>query len=242
MLGLDLLGRVVWLSEAFRISGIDPGHTLEFEMVVAPARPLVQSYDPGKNPFELVDSPSGPMERWRHDALLVGETSALTELIKEIHNDSVSVHARYDARELELQARSDALDQRERQIGVMAAQVADMAGKASVLFDRIQKAKADAVAEPLAYPPGEPSLAQKDDAPAHTPGGELHVIAAKEDPDVEGDTIPGKAPGNPSVTDGDFLRLRHSVTTDQAEFPEGEELPTPPEFKAPAGDELDHKD
>jgi hypothetical protein len=151
-------------------------------MVTAPARPLVHSYDPGKNPMELIDTPSGKMERWRADALLVGETSALTELIKAIHNDSVSVHARYDAREAELNSRQDALDERERQIGVMAAQVVDMAGKASVLFDRIQKARADAEREPLAHPPAT-EAAPGDDT--HIPSGELHAIAAK-DPEQEG--------------------------------------------------------
>jgi hypothetical protein len=225
-------------------------------MVVAPSRPLVHSYDPGKDPMELIPTAAGPMERWRADALLVGETSALTELIKDIHNDSVSVHARYDARELELQARSDALDQRERQVGVMAAQVADLAGRASVLFDRIQKARADQQEEPLASPPGLPpdnqSKLQEGDAipgkaavtPVHASPGDPSNPSKLPEPalEVEGDAIPGTVLGTPSVTDGDFLRLKHHVTSDQAEFPEGEELPTPPEFKAPAGDGRDHED
>ena len=59
----------------------------EFEMVTAPQRPLTHSYDPAKNPMDLVDTASGPMERWRADALLVGETSALTEIIKQIQNE-----------------------------------------------------------------------------------------------------------------------------------------------------------
>ena len=54
----------------------------------------MHGYDPGKNPMELVDTPSGRMERWRADALLVGETSALTELSKQIRDNSASIAAR----------------------------------------------------------------------------------------------------------------------------------------------------
>jgi hypothetical protein len=213
---------------------------MEFKMVTAPARPLTHSYDPDKNPFELVDSPSGPMERWRADALLVGETSALTELIKQVHNDSVSVHARYDAREAELNARADALDERERQIGVMAAQVADLAGQLSVRWDKLQKTRADQEREPIAHPPDNQGK-----LPDSIPGkgsGDPSSPSQLPEPslEVEDDAIPGKGSGDDRS--GDSLRLKHSIAMDQAEFPEGEQLPTPPEFKAPAGDELDHED
>lgn len=70
-----------------------------------------------------------------------------------------------------------------------------------MLFDKLEKRRADAIAgeqEPLASPPAdpsdpnklpEPSLATEDDA-------------AKEDPDVEGDTR------------GEYLRLKFPVTSE----------------------------
>jgi hypothetical protein len=58
----------------------------------------VHSYDPGKNPMELVDTPSGRMERWRADALLVGETSGLTALSKQVQTDAVAVIDDIEAR------------------------------------------------------------------------------------------------------------------------------------------------
>jgi hypothetical protein len=72
-------------------------------MTVAPSHPPVHSYDPGKNPMELVATPSGPMERWRADALLLSETSA-------------AIQARHDAvttlDDLEQQKRELAAGQR----------------------------------------------------------------------------------------------------------------------------------
>jgi hypothetical protein len=224
-------------------------------MSVAPAHPPVHAYG-GENPFEVIDSKWGRLERWRALAMATGETSALTELSKQVRSDSANIAARHNAREAELNAREDAVSARELQHAVAVTQFVDFVGQASVLFDKIQKARADAIAgeqEPLAHPPGhpgdpsdpskkpEPSLALEDDT--QSPDGSLHVIAAKEDdPDAEGDNIAetssSTSPGNPSVTDGDFLRLHHPVSTD-AEFVDPE-LPHPPtEFQQPIGAGLD---
>lgn len=82
-------------------------------MTVAPSHSPVHSYDPGKNPMELVDTPSGRMERWRADALLTGEVSGLTALSEQVRNDGASIHAHLDAREAELNAREDSITARE---------------------------------------------------------------------------------------------------------------------------------
>jgi hypothetical protein len=123
-------------------------------MTTAPSRPLVHSYEPNKNPMELVDTPSGPMERWRADALLVGETSALADISKQIREDAVARMDAIEAREAELNARDDAISARERQHAVSVARFTDFVGKASVLFDRLEKARADQEREPIAHPPG----------------------------------------------------------------------------------------
>jgi hypothetical protein len=153
-------------------------------MVTAPSRPLVHSYDPGKDPMELVTTPLGDiMERWRADALLVGETSALTELIKQVHNDAVEEIADIEAREAKCAAREEACDARERAFGVTAANVVNFIGRAAALFDKLQEARADAKreAEPLALPPDNQGKLEDAVLPGeHTPGGELHVIPAKD--------------------------------------------------------------
>jgi hypothetical protein len=94
-------------------------------------------------------------------------------------------------RQHDLSAREDALAQRERV-------VADLMGKAAHLLDRIDRRIADSEkfeTEPIATPPsmgtspGEPRDPDNDEATAPLPGGELHVIEAKdgevEDPDLD---------------------------------------------------------
>ena len=106
-------------------------------MTTAPARPLLHAYE-GENPYELIPSPWGEMERWRADALATGELSALTALTEQVRNDAAGIHARLDARERELQARSDAISARELQHAVSVTNFVDFVGKASVLFDRLR--------------------------------------------------------------------------------------------------------
>jgi hypothetical protein len=180
-------------------------------MTTAPARLLVHAYLGDGDPMEIVDSPFGKMEREKAKAMASGEFSGLVELSKKIRNDAAGIAAKQDAREAELNARQDAISARERQHAVSVARFTDFVGKAAVLFDRIEKARADQEREqedPIALPPGtppdnqnklpEPSLALEDDsipgkAPGessleddtHIPSGELHVIAAK-DPEQEG--------------------------------------------------------
>jgi hypothetical protein len=197
-------------------------------MAVAPARPLVHAYlGEGGDPFEIIDSPFGRMEREKAKAMATGEFSGLVELSKQIRNDVATMHARQEAREAELNARQDAIVARELQHAVAVTQFTDFVGKAAVLFDRIQKARADQQEEPLVSPPGfpdpgepskspEPSLALEGDAIPGTqaPSGELHVVPAEDEPAVE----------------------------DEAEFPTGEELPHPPVVQQPIAAGLDHED
>lgn len=124
-------------------------------MTTAPAHPPVHGYD-GADPYETIPSKWGSLERWRVNALATGETSALTELSKQVRNDTASIVARQDARESSLNAREDALNARERELGVKTALVTELMGRVAVEQDRINKFKArvDAEQEPLATPPG----------------------------------------------------------------------------------------
>jgi hypothetical protein len=137
--------------------------------------------------MELVDSPYGKIERWRANALSTGEVSALTALSKQVRNDSASIVAPQDARERALDEREANIAERERAHAVNVNQFVDFVGKASVLFDRLQKARADQQEEPLAASPGAPSDPSKEPEPSleleddtHIPTSELHDIPAKD--------------------------------------------------------------
>jgi hypothetical protein len=199
-------------------------------MTVAPSRPYEHSYDPGKDPFELVDTHAGHrMERWRADALLLGETSGLVHVRQQVRNDAVAVFDAIEERERAVTEREAACDARERALAVTATRLRDQVGRATAHWDKIEQACADQEREleaPLPAPPGElpePSLALEDDT--HIPSGELHDLPAKEDPDVEGDVR------------GEFLRLKD----DEVEFPMGEQ-PSPPAVQQPIVARLDDGD
>jgi hypothetical protein len=174
-------------------------------MTVAPSHPPVHSYGPGKNPMELVDTPSGKMERWRADALLLGETSAAIQA----RHDAVTTLDDIEQQKRELAAGQAALaieratfDAEKR---IFADQAAALAGRLSVEWDRIEKLRADQVEEPLASPPADPSdpsklpeppLALEDtEQPAHgDPPGDPSEDSTKEDQDPHGEFLKLKAP------------------------------------------------
>ena len=104
-------------------------------MVVAPAHPLLHAYE-GENPFDLVDSKWGRVERWRAVALSTGELGAMTVLNKQIQNDAAATIDDIEAREAALAAREEACDAREKAHAVSVASFVDFVGKAAALFDR----------------------------------------------------------------------------------------------------------
>jgi hypothetical protein len=176
------------------------------------------------DPWEMLDTPWGHIPAWKAATIATGTMGSAMEAYEQVRNDSAGIVARHDARERELSARADALDQRERAIGVMAAQIADMAG-----WDALQKAKADQDPEDLPLPPGhiseepDPSLGQDDTG--ELPGQEPGEDSAQKDQDPR----------------GEFLRLKHPVTRDQSEFPTGEH-PLPPVVTQPVAAGLDDGD
>ena len=122
-------------------------------MTVAPARPLMHAYS-GEDPMEIIDYHGRKLERWRALAEETGRLSALVELSKQVRNDSAAIVDRQNARDAELNARQDSIAARERIHAVNVTQFVDFVGKASVLFDRLHKLRADQAEEPLATPPG----------------------------------------------------------------------------------------
>jgi hypothetical protein len=182
------------------------------------------------------------MERWRADALLVGETSALVELNKQVRNDAISALDELEQRERTVAEREARCDQHERELAATAARLSDEIGRAAEMWDRLEQASADQerqAEEPLPAPPSEPddpppgadaaSPGDPDEPPddpdtlpeppgeaddTHVPSGDFHDLPAK-DPEQEGHPQPDAR--------GEFLRRR-----DQAEFPDPQ-LPRPPE-------------
>ena len=82
-------------------------------MVVAPSHPPVRAYD-GENPFDLVDSPYGRIERWRAVALSTGEVGAMTVLIKQIQNDAAATSTLSRIERRAISGREQACDAREK--------------------------------------------------------------------------------------------------------------------------------
>jgi hypothetical protein len=169
-------------------------------------------YSDPVDPWEMLDTPWGRMAAWKAATYATGTTEAAMRTLEQVRNDSATIVARQDAREASLNTRQDALDQREREVGVMAVKVAEMAGRMSVEWDKLQKAKADAAEEPLPAPPGDPSDPSKEPEPSL---------------ELEGDNIPGtEDPDDPSAKE------------DQPEFPDPE-LPHPPVVQQPTAAGLD---
>ena len=143
--------------------------------------------------MELVATPSGPMERWRAVALLLGETSAAIQA----RHDAVTTLDDLEQQKRELAAGQAALaieratfDAERR---AFADQAATLAARLSVEWDRFQKIKADQEREPeepLNILPREwsqepePSLALEDAVP-----GEPSEAPEKKDQDPSGEFL-----------------------------------------------------
>jgi hypothetical protein len=53
----------------------------------------------GSNPFELIDTPLGKMEKWRAETLLIGSTSGIQDVYRTIRDDAATKAARADEAE-----------------------------------------------------------------------------------------------------------------------------------------------
>jgi hypothetical protein len=136
------------------------------------------------DPFELVDSPWGHIERWRASTLATGTMGALAQVYNMVRNDAA-----------EVAARADAMEARKGFVQHLCDQVAEMQQRINTLADALEarhKADAERAArdafeqEPLALPPGDPpgadpAIAADLNGGSHIPGGELHDVPAKSE-------------------------------------------------------------
>src|SRR5262249_52203402 len=140
------------------------------------------------SPYDLVDSPfaTEKIEAWRAQSLALGASGALASfhrLYELIRNDAA-----------DQAARADEAKAREALVAHLCDQVAAMQERINRLADALEeRQRADAEVarqeaerlrqleeDPLEDPPSKIR-----DAEEHQPGGELHDIAAKEDPDLD---------------------------------------------------------
>jgi len=141
----------------------------------------------GKNPFERVSTPLGEMERWRAEAMLIGTTGGMQGVLQTIRNDAA-----------ELEKKTAALDAKKHAVLSTVNRLLRFMSRVDALTSRVEAFEAKRRADEAQQREfeEEPTLPpdiheyQTRTPPAeigdetHTPGGELHAVAPKEEPDL----------------------------------------------------------
>src|SRR5262245_30631536 len=151
------------------------------------------------SPFDIIDSPWGHIERWRASTLATGTMGALKNVYDIVRADAAEAMARADAEE----ARTTLIKHVCERVDALAARVDAVTSELETIKAKERadaEAAADAEEERLRqlaqYPREDPPeiseyQARKppseigDDTPA--PSGELHEVAAKQEPEIEDD-------------------------------------------------------
>jgi hypothetical protein len=150
------------------------------------------------SPYELVDSPfaNGKMEAWRAQSIATGVGGALAamhQLYEMVRNDAADAAVRADeakARETLVAHLCDQVAAMQERINRLADQIEERQ-RADAAVARAEQERLRALEEdPLEDPPDVMEY-QKLNPPSkigdeHQPGGELHTLPPKEDPDIEG--------------------------------------------------------
>jgi hypothetical protein len=159
-------------------------------------RPLI--LDNNQDPWQIIDSPWGPLEAWRASTLATGTMGALTQVYEMVRNDAA-----------ELQEKTVAFDAKKASVLRTVKKLLNFMSRVDALTSRVEaleeKRKADEAVqrkldeEPIELPP---DISEKQTlAPpvevggdTHQPGGELHAVAPKSE-----------LPEPPLETEGDEL-------------------------------------
>jgi hypothetical protein len=185
--------------------------------VTTPSPPIPATEDP----FELIPSPWGVIERWRASTLSTGTMGALAQVCEIVRADAA-----------EAVARADAMEARKALVQRLCDQVAEMQERINTLAEPLEaRHRADQEEqererlaafeqEPIELPPGTSEvpdeelevLRHPDDT--HVPGGELHDVPPKEERLPEPTEEDQELPEPPELT------------SDQAEFEDPEDLET----------------
>jgi hypothetical protein len=136
------------------------------------------------NPFELVDSPWGRVERWRADALAIGAMGALAQVHQIVRNDQ----AELEQKTVELDAKKHAVLSTINRLVKFMSRVDALTTRMEALEakHRADEEQQREFEEPIELPP---DLDRLQDLPpskigdeTHHPSGDLHSVAAKEEP------------------------------------------------------------
>jgi hypothetical protein len=156
-------------------------------MTTDPRLPTLEEVMNG-NPFDIIDSPWGKIERWRASTMATGTMGPLSR----VYNDAAEAVARAD----EVMAQTALLKDTLKKLDVLMSRVDALEAKEEAKEAEV-KAEADAEArareveeeDPLEDPPGDPTeLEDANAAIGHQPTGDLHTLAAKTpEDDNEGD-------------------------------------------------------
>src|SRR5262245_14581676 len=150
-------------------------------MTTAPDRPLHHAHLGDENPFELIPSPWGHIERWRASTLSTGTMGALQSVYEVVRTDSAALAARADEAEV-----------RNALVRNLCSKVNDFEHRFADLEARLAAAEAkrlaaDAVAHQRQEEEQEPIELPPDflEDETFTPTGELHAWPPKEEHDPE---------------------------------------------------------
>jgi len=157
------------------------------------------------SPFEIIDTPWGEMEAWRASTMATGTMGALAQVAAIVRNDAA-----------ELEKKVVALDAKRHAVLNTVNRLLRFMSRVDALASRVEaleaKHRADEQAarefaeEPLTLPPDIHEY-QASTPPAeigdetHQPGGELHSVAAKEEPSSELPEPPLEVGGDDNVGD-----------------------------------------
>ena len=179
--------------------------------------PTLEKIMNGNNPFELIDTPLGTMERWRAEAMLIGSTSGIQDVYRTIRDDASAAAARADEAQAQrtlIQHVLDQITEFERRFDAHVARLAEAEAKRRA----DENAAREFEEEPLSLPPGDP------------PGADPVVAADQPTDDPPGiSKDPGELP-EPSLELEDSLgdlpeKLRD--LPDPVEPPKGKVYPQP---------------
>jgi hypothetical protein len=153
---------------------------------------------PEEDPHEIIrNTPWGDIPAWKFATLTCGDVGAYSEYLRTIRNDAASAEAAIASAD----AHADALDRREANLSVRERALADgtlklhhMIDRAATMIDALEQRRADQKVLPLPPTeepeelPADPTSGEEPDPPfvgdeemqPYEPGGELHVIHAKD--------------------------------------------------------------
>ena len=154
-----------------------------------PHLPTLEQIMNGNNPFEILATPLGAMERWRAETMLIGTTGGIQSVYSAIRDDAATQAARAD----EAEARNALIEHLCTKVADFERRFADHEARLAAAEEkrRADEAReAEFEEEPLELPPdiaahqelSPPSKIADGAHDTHVPGGELHTIAPKEEP------------------------------------------------------------